>query len=152
MNSIAQCSWGGVGAGPDAGDRTAMASPTPAAERQPFRVGRSPARWGERGDGRPNLTSRRPVAWGRLGAPPLVHRYEHPRPGDLLHLDTKKLGRIAGLGHRITGRAGNVDRHHGIGWDLLHIAVDDYPRVAYVELRAYDHGTTVAGFLRRALR
>ena len=70
---------------------------------------------------------------GRLGAPPLVQRYEHPRPGDLLHLDTKKLGRIAGLGHRITGRVGNVNRHQGIGWDVLHIAVDDYSRVAYVE-------------------
>ncbi len=41
---------------------------------------------------------------GRLDPPPLVHRYEHARPGDLLHLDTKKLGRIAGVGHRITGR------------------------------------------------
>jgi transposase InsO family protein len=89
---------------------------------------------------------------GRLGAPPVVQRYEHPRPGDLLHLDTKKLGRIAGLGHRITGRLGNVNRHHGIGWDVLHIAVDDYSRVAYVELLANDHGTTVAGFLRRARR
>ncbi len=41
---------------------------------------------------------------GRLAPPPLVHRYEHAHPGDLLHLDTKKLGRIAGVGHRITGR------------------------------------------------
>ena len=90
---------------------------------------------------------------GRLGAPPLVQRYEHPRPGDLLHLDTKKLGRIRGLGHRITGRApGNVNRHAGIGWDVLHIAVDDYSRVAYVELLTDDHGTTVAGFLRRSVR
>jgi transposase InsO family protein len=89
---------------------------------------------------------------GRLGTPPVVQRYEHPRPGDLLHLDTKKLGRIAGLGHRITGRTGNVNRHQGIGWDVLHIAVDDYSRVAYVELLADDRGTTVAGFLRRALR
>ncbi len=46
--------------------------------------------------------------------------------GDLLHLDTKKLGRIAGLGHRITGRLGNVNRHKGIGWDCLHVAVDDH--------------------------
>lgn len=89
---------------------------------------------------------------GRLGAPPLVQRYEHPRPGDLLHLDTKKLGRIAGLGHRITGRARHVNRHKGIGWDVLHIGVDDYSRVAYVELLADDRGPTVAGFLRRALR
>jgi len=90
---------------------------------------------------------------GRLEAPPLVQRYEHPRPGDLLHLDTKKLGRIQGLGHRITGRAsGSVNRHIGIGWDVLHIAIDDYSRVAYVELLADDHGPTVGGFLRRAVR
>lgn len=89
---------------------------------------------------------------GRLEPPPLVQRYEHARPGDLLHLDTKKLGRIAGVGHRITGRAGNVNLHHGIGWECLHIAVDDHSRVAYVELLADDRGLTVAGFLRRALQ
>src|SRR5262249_6665474 len=89
---------------------------------------------------------------GRLAPPPPVHRYEHARPGDLLHLDTKKLGRIAGVGHRITGRTGNVNRHHGIGGECLHIAVDDHSRVAYVELLTDDRGLTVAGFLRRALR
>lgn len=89
---------------------------------------------------------------GRLEAPPMVQRYEHARPGDLLHLDTKKLGRIAGLGHRITGRAGNVNIHHGIGWECLHIAVDDHSRVAYVELLGDDRGVTAGGFLRRALR
>jgi transposase InsO family protein len=87
----------------------------------------------------------------RLGPPPVVHRYEHARPGDLLHLDTKKLGRIAGVGHRITGRAGNVNLHHGIGWECLHIAIDDHSRVAYVELLADERGLTVTGFLRRAL-
>ena len=71
---------------------------------------------------------------GRFTPPPVAERYEHPRPGDLLHLDMKKLGRIAGLGHRITGRAGNVNRHQGIGWEALHIAIDDHSRVAYVEL------------------
>jgi len=89
---------------------------------------------------------------GRLAAPPTIQRYEHARPGDLLHLDTKKLGRIAGLGHRITGRLGNVNRHKGIGWDCLHVAVDDHSRVAYVELLADDRATTVATFLRHALR
>jgi len=109
-----------------------------------------PGRRRERGDGGPRRAglSRR----GRLEPPPLVHRYEHARPGDLLHLDTKKLGRIAGVGHRITGRAGNVNVHQGIGWECLHIAVDDHSRVAYVELLADERGLTVAGFLRRALQ
>lgn len=89
---------------------------------------------------------------GRLGPPPLVQRYEHPHPGDLLHLDTKRLGRIAGLGHRLTGRAGNVNRHRGIGWEFLHVAVDDHSRVAYVELLEDERGLSASGFLRRALR
>jgi transposase InsO family protein len=88
---------------------------------------------------------------GRLAAPPTIQRYEHARPGDLLHLDTKKLGRIGGLGHRVTGRIGNVNRHKGIGWDCLHVAVDDHSRVAYVELLADDRATTVGAFLRHAL-
>src|SRR5438094_1738420 len=89
---------------------------------------------------------------GRLAPPPLVHRYEHARPGDLLHLDTKKLGRIAGVGHRITGRAGNVNVHHGIGWDHLHIGVDDHSRVAYVEVLPDESAVSARAFLRRALR
>jgi transposase InsO family protein len=89
---------------------------------------------------------------GRLEAPPPIQRYEHPAPGDLLHLDTKRLGRIAGVGHRFTGRAGNVNLHHGIGWEYLHIAVDDHSRVAYVELLTDERGVTAAAFLRRALR
>jgi transposase InsO family protein len=89
---------------------------------------------------------------GRLEAPPMVQRYEHAQPGDLLHLDTKKLGRIAGLGHRITGRAGNVNVHHGVGWECLHIAIDDHSRVAYAELLGDERGLTAGGFLRRALR
>ena len=78
------------------------------------------------------------------------NRYEHRRPGDLLHLDVKKLGRISGfLGHRITG-----DRRHsrrGAGWDYVHIAIDDASRIAYAEVLRDETGETSAGFLRRAL-
>lgn len=87
---------------------------------------------------------------GRLTPPPLVQRYEHPRCGDLLHLDTKKLGRIAGVGHRITGQ--RQQRARGIGWEYLHIAIDDHSRVAYMELLADECGETMSGFLRRALQ
>jgi hypothetical protein len=68
-----------------------------------------------------------------------IRRYEHPRPGDLVHLDIKKLGRIpSGGGHRVHGRADGVtnrraDRGAG-GYDYLHAAVDDHSRLAYVEL------------------
>ena len=78
------------------------------------------------------------------------NRYQHRRPGDLLHLDVKKLGRIAGYyGHRITGsRAG---QRRGVGWDYVHIAIDDCTRVAYAEVLRDEMGTTSAAFLQRAL-
>ena len=70
-----------------------------------------------------------------LGPPAPVVRYQRQRPGELVHIDTKKLGRIAGIGHRITGRrSGMVNRHRGIGWESLHVAVDDASRPAYTEL------------------
>jgi transposase InsO family protein len=81
---------------------------------------------------------------------PEVQRYEHERPGDLLHLDTKKLGRIRGVGHRIHGD--RARRQRGIGWEFTHAAVDDHSRLSYVEVRPDELGTTAAAFLRRAVR
>lgn len=78
-----------------------------------------------------------------------VRRYEWSRPGDLLHLDVKKLGRIAGVGHRIHGdRSRQVG---GAGWEFVHVAVDDYTRLAYVEILPNERGDTTAAFLRRAI-
>jgi len=94
---------------------------------------------------------------GRLGylervrvVEPVV-RYEIAEPGGLLHLDTKKLGRIgAGPGHRATGvRTG---RNRGIGWEVLHVAIDAATRLVYAELLADEKGRTTARFLVRALR
>jgi transposase InsO family protein len=77
------------------------------------------------------------------------NRYEHEHPGDLLHLDTKKLGRIKGVGHRITGdRRG---RKQGSGWEVAHVCVDDHSRVAYVEVLADEQKETTVGFLNRAI-
>jgi transposase InsO family protein len=59
-----------------------------------------------------------------------VIRHECERPGELLHLETKKLGRIEGIEHRITGRhTGAINRHHGIGWEHLHVCIDDASRL-----------------------
>ena len=80
--------------------------------------------------------------------PPVV-RYERKAPGELLHLDIKKLGRIEGVGHRITGQ--RQHRNRGIGWEFVHVAIDDFTRLAYLEVLSDERGTTVAGFLRRAL-
>lgn len=79
-----------------------------------------------------------------------AHSYEHARPGDMLHLDTKKLGRIRGIGHRIDG----VRKHNtrGIGWEFAHVCIDDHSRVAYVEVLDDEKGPTAAGFLDRAVR
>jgi transposase InsO family protein len=81
-----------------------------------------------------------------------VVRYERERPGELLHLDTKKLGRIEGVGHRITGRrTGAINRHHGIGWEALHVAIDDASRLAYIELLPDEKKESATAFLGHAL-
>ena len=81
---------------------------------------------------------------------PIV-RYEIAAPGGLLHLDTKKLGRIgAGPGHRATGD--RTRRNRGIGWEVLHVAIDAATRLVYAELLADERGRTTARFLVRALR
>jgi transposase InsO family protein len=81
-----------------------------------------------------------------------VVRYERQRPGELMHLDRKKLGRIPGIGHRFTGRAaGTVNRHHGIGWEALHVCVDDATRLAYSEILADERKANAVGFLECAL-
>lgn len=84
----------------------------------------------------------------QLAPPEPVRRYEKELPGELLHLDIKKLGRISGVGHRITGRRQHGNR--GIGWEYVHVAIDDASRMAYVEMLGDERGDTVAAFLHRA--
>ena len=79
-----------------------------------------------------------------------VVRYERSRPGELVHLDTKMLGRIDGMGHRVTDD--RTRRARGIGWDRVHVAVDDHSRLAYVEELPDESPGTTAGFLERAWR
>jgi transposase InsO family protein len=93
---------------------------------------------------------------GRLGLEKPV-RYERSRPGELLHVDVKKLGRVAGIGHRISGnRASQRGRYQRrlqgkLGWEYVHVAIDDYSRLAYAEVLADEKATTAAAFLRRAI-
>jgi transposase InsO family protein len=75
--------------------------------------------------------------------------YERPRPGELVHIDVKKLGKIARPGHRVHGD--RRTRTRGIGWEFVHVAVDDATRLAYVEVLADEKAATAAGFLRRAI-
>jgi transposase InsO family protein len=78
-----------------------------------------------------------------------IRRYERKRAGELLHIDVKKLARIRGIGHRITGDRST--RVRGIGWDIVHVCIDDASRLAYVEVLEDEKGPTSAGFLKRAL-
>jgi transposase InsO family protein len=95
---------------------------------------------------------------GRLGLEP-AQRYERQRPGELIHIDVKKLGRIqGGAGHRISGHKHYTPRRGArghvrrtVGWEFVHIAIDDCTRLAYAEVLADEKATTAIGFLRRAL-
>jgi hypothetical protein len=92
---------------------------------------------------------------GRLGLEP-AQRYERSRAGELIHVDVKKLGRIARVGHRITGLAGKRQagyhrKRDQLGWEFVHVAIDDATRLAYVELLTDEKAVTAIGFLRRAV-
>jgi transposase InsO family protein len=84
-----------------------------------------------------------------LVAPPPVVRYERERPGELLHIDAKKLAGIGRAGHRVHGD--RTTRVRGIGWEVLHVAVDDASRVAYAELRPDETARSAAAFLEAAV-
>jgi transposase InsO family protein len=77
------------------------------------------------------------------------NRYEKQRPGELVHVDVKKLGRIGRPGHRINGD--RRTRTRGIGWEYVHVAIDDATRLVYVEVLADEKAATAVGFLRRAV-
>jgi transposase InsO family protein len=90
---------------------------------------------------------------GRLGLEP-AERYERERPGELIHIDVKKLGRIARPGHRVLGRqsaGGHHRRRYEQGWEFVHIAIDDCTRLAYVEVLPDEKATTAIAFLARAI-
>lgn len=97
----------------------------------------------------------------RLGAPRLadidrptrtVVRYERERPGELVHVDIKKQGRVpAGGGWRILGRAAAPSKHRGDGYDFIHAAVDDRSRLAYAEILPDERKETASAFMTRAI-
>jgi transposase InsO family protein len=95
----------------------------------------------------------------RLEPPEPPNRYERKRPGELIHVDVKKLGRIHHAGHRVTGsrreraprRQEGMRRVGTVGWEFVHVCVDDATRLAYVEVLDDEKGATAAGFLRRAV-
>jgi transposase InsO family protein len=97
---------------------------------------------------------------GRIGLEQPI-RYERSRPGELIHIDVKKLGRIkGGAGWRVRGGAQHYNatrtdaeghRRHSVGWEYVHIAIDDYSRLAYAEVLLDEKASTAAAFLKRAV-
>lgn len=83
-----------------------------------------------------------------IPAEPIV-RYEHARPGDLLHIDTKKLGRIERMGHRITGDP--RDNTNGAGWEFLFVAVDDHARIGFTDMYLDEGRASAVQFLENTV-
>ena len=95
------------------------------------------------------LTRRGLGRLARLDADEPANRYERPMPGELIHIDVKKLGRIGRPGHRVNGD--RTTRSRGIGWEFVHVCIDDCTRLAYVEVLDDERADTVCGFLQRAV-
>jgi transposase InsO family protein len=87
----------------------------------------------------------------KLEPPEPANRYCRRHPGELIHIDIKKLGRFDRPGHRVTGRQAGYRATYKAGWDYVHVAIDDTTRVAYVEILEDEKGSTCVGFLRRAI-
>jgi transposase InsO family protein len=85
----------------------------------------------------------------QLEPAPVYPRYERAEPGELLHLDIKKLGRISRISHRITGD--RRDTVEGSGWEFVHVAIDDHSRVAYAQVLGDEDANSACAFLRAAL-
>jgi len=81
-----------------------------------------------------------------------VRRYERENPGELIHIDIKKLGRIGSVGHRITGRRTGVVNHHlGIGWEFVHVCIDDASRIAFSRVMKDERKESAVVFLKAAI-
>jgi transposase InsO family protein len=83
--------------------------------------------------------------WSDLAPSEPTVRYEHEHPGDLLHIDTKKLGRIVRMGHRVTGDP--RDRVDGAGWEFLFVAIDDHARIGFTQIHPDERQDSAVAFL-----
>jgi transposase-like protein len=87
---------------------------------------------------------------GALEPAAAIRRYERERPGELIHIDIKKLGRFAQVGHRATGKRQGC-RNVGAGWEFVHVAIDDNSRIAFAKIMASEKKRSATAFLRAAL-
>jgi Transposase and inactivated derivatives len=80
-----------------------------------------------------------------------VRRYEREHPGELIHIDIKKLGKFNQIGHRITGDRRGQSNSRGVGWEFVHVAIDDHSRLAFAKVMANEKKRSAIAFLRAAL-
>jgi transposase InsO family protein len=85
-----------------------------------------------------------------IDPPEPVRRYERQRPGEMIHIDIKKLGRFAQAGHRVTGTRQNC-RNQGAGWEFAHVAIDDNSRIAFSQIRKDEKKGSAIAFLKAAV-
>lgn len=81
-----------------------------------------------------------------------LRRYERARPGELIHIDIKKLGRFERVGHRITGERTPPNKSRGAGWEYVHVAVDDHSRLAFTGIHPDEKAVSAVAFLHAAVR
>lgn len=80
-----------------------------------------------------------------------VRRYERSRPGEMIHLDIKKLGRFNKIGHRITGDRTGQSNSRGVGWEFVHVAIDDHSRIAFAKILGSERKRSATAFLKAAI-
>lgn len=80
-----------------------------------------------------------------------VRRYEHENPGELIHIDSKKLGKFSRIGHRITNHRTGQSRMRGIGWEFVHVCIDDASRIAFSQIKADERKRSARAFLKAAV-
>jgi transposase InsO family protein len=80
-----------------------------------------------------------------------VRRYEREKPGELLHIDIKKLGKFSQIGHRITGDRRGQSNNRGVGWEYVHVCIDDHSRIAFAKVMPSEKKRSATAFLRAAL-
>jgi transposase InsO family protein len=80
-----------------------------------------------------------------------VHRYEREAPGEMIHIDIKKLGRFDKIGHRITGDRTGQSNSRGVGWEFVHVCIDDHSRVAFSQILPDEKAQSAVSFLKAAV-
>jgi len=80
-----------------------------------------------------------------------ARRYERAKPGEMIHIDIKKLGRFNKVGHRITGDRTGQSNNRGVGWEFVHVAIDDHSRIAFAKIMPSEKKQSATAFLKAAL-